>query len=235
MDVNSVEHIDGVPTGETETLHTAPVKDDVSEVTNVAPLPTYSFGEKRKKKKPADKTVHVSNIIDGTGTIFVKGTIHDYKKLLLRIQSFVESKNPDLQGSKRYTIKPPQLARVGSKKVAWTNFYDICNVMQRSPEHVLQFVLAELGTEGSIGGDGQLTLKGKFGPKHIECLLRKYIIEYVTCSMCKSPNTTLSRDSSTRLFNINCSACGASRSVTTIRSGFHAVSRADRRKAKQAG
>jgi translation initiation factor 2 subunit 2 len=47
--------------------------------------------------------------------------------------------------------------------------------MQRSPEHVLQFVLAELGTEGSIGGDGQLTLKGKFGPKHIECLLRKYI------------------------------------------------------------
>lgn len=47
--------------------------------------------------------------------------------------------------------------------------------MQRSPDHVLQFVLAELGSEGSIGGDGHLTVKGKFGPKHIESLLRKYI------------------------------------------------------------
>lgn len=51
--------------------------------------------------------------------------------------------------------------------------------MQRTPDHVLQFVLAELGTEGSIGGDGQLTLKGKFGPKHIESLLRKYISTFL--------------------------------------------------------
>lgn len=42
-------------------------------------------------------------------------------------------------------------------------------------DHVHQFVLAELGTEGSIAGDGQLVLKGKYGPKNIESLLRKYI------------------------------------------------------------
>lgn len=106
--------------------------------------------------------------------------------------------------------------------------------MQRQSDHVTQFVLAELGTEGSISGDGQLILKGRFGPKHIESLLRKYITEYVTCSMCRSPQTTLERDSRTRLFNILCAACGANRSVTSIRSGFHAVSRADRRKAKNA-
>lgn len=49
--------------------------------------------------------------------------------------------------------------------------------MNRSQDHVFQFVLAELGTEGSIAGDGQLVLKGKYGPKHIEALLRKYISE----------------------------------------------------------
>lgn len=35
-----------------------------------------------------------------------------------------------------------------------------------------------LGTEGSIAGDGQLVLKGKYGPKHIEALLRKYISRF---------------------------------------------------------
>lgn len=83
--------------------------------------------------------------------------------------------------------------------------------MNRNQDHVHQFVLSELGTEGSIAGDGQLVLKGKYGPKHIEALLRKYITEYVTCQMCKSPNTTMERDSRIRLFNQHCEACGAYR------------------------
>lgn len=79
-------------------------------------------------------------------------------------------------------LVPKKLRGLISKKSAECNDSPIYPVlipllfsMQRSPDHVLQFVLAELGTEGSPGGDGQLTLKGKFGPKHIESLLRKYI------------------------------------------------------------
>eukprot|EP00382_Lankesteria_abbotti_P011039 CAMPEP_0113852920 /NCGR_PEP_ID=MMETSP0372-20130328/5916_1 /TAXON_ID=340204 /ORGANISM="Lankesteria abbotti" /LENGTH=148 /DNA_ID=CAMNT_0000824799 /DNA_START=101 /DNA_END=547 /DNA_ORIENTATION=+ /assembly_acc=CAM_ASM_000359 len=146
----------------------------------------------------------------------------------------ITQRNPDCQASKRYTIKPPQVARIGSKKVAWMNFQEICTIMERNPDHVLQFVVAELGTDGSVAGDGQLVLKGKFNTRNIESLLRKYITEYVTCSHCRSPKTLLDKDSRTRLYNIHCQACGASRSVTTIKSGFHAVSRADRRKAKMA-
>ena len=41
-------------------------------------------------------------------------------------------------------------------------------------------------------------------PKYIESLLRKYIVEYVTCQMCRSPNTTLTRDSVSRLFFVHC-------------------------------
>nr|BAN66211.1 eukaryotic translation initiation factor 2, beta, putative [Babesia bovis] len=104
--------------------------------------------------------------------------------------------------------------------------------MGRTMDHVHQFVLAELGTEGSIAGDGQLVLKGKYGPKNIESLLRKYITEYVTCSMCKSANTTMERDSRARLFTQHCEACGANRSVNPIKNGFHALNRGERRKAK---
>ena len=133
------------------------------------------------------------------------------KELLTRLYGIIENDNPSLGTTKKYIMKPPQLVRVGSKKVAWVNFTEICNLMKRPPDHLTQFVLAEFGTEGSIAGDGQLILRGNYKEKHAESLLRKYIREFVTCDMCKSANTTLARDSSTRLYNVTCHNCGASR------------------------
>merc|ERR1712014_246196 len=135
--------------------------------------------------------------------------------------------------AKKYALKPPQITRVGSKKVGWVNFTEICNMMNRPPDHVTNFVLAEFGTEGSIAGDGQLILKGRYLPKHAESLLRKYIKGFVTCEMCKSADTDLNRDSSSRLYMVNCKNCGASRAASSIKTGYHAVTRADRRAAKQ--
>lgn len=47
--------------------------------------------------------------------------------------------------------------------------------MHRNPEHCLSFVLAELGTTGSIDGSQRLMLRGRYVPKYMESLLRKYI------------------------------------------------------------
>lgn len=207
--------------------------NDVSAVKPEETNQMFDFGEKKKKKKKKEIAEQVQEIIiDGTGKVFERGAVYPYEELLHRIQDLINKHNIDLCISKKYTIKPPQVVRVGSKKVAWINFKEICTIMNRNEEHVFHFVLAELGTEGSIAGEGQLVLKGKYGPKHIEALLRKYITEYVTCQMCKSPNTTMEKDSRTRLFHQHCSACGANRSVTTIKSGFHALGRGERRKAK---
>lgn len=74
-----------------------------------------------------------------------------------------------------------------------------------------------------------LNQRGKYVPKYIESLLRKYIGEYVACSTCRSPNTDLTRDAVSRLYFVHCKSCGSSRSVGTIRTGFHAQTRADRR------
>merc|ERR1712113_33040 len=156
-----------------------------------------------------------------------------YEELLKRMYRIIEDKNPTLGTTKKYVMKPPQVIRVGSKKVGWVNFTEICNMMNRPPDHVMQFVLAEFGTEGSIAGDGQLILKGRYMPKHAESLLRKYMKEFVTCGMCKSPNTQLHRDNSTRLYNVICGNCTASRTAASIKSGYHAVTRADRRAAKR--
>ena len=45
-----------------------------------------------------------------------------------------------------------QVLRIGSKKTAFANFSEICRLLHRMPKHVLQFLLAELGTSGSIDG-----------------------------------------------------------------------------------
>merc|ERR1712187_228661 len=161
------------------------------------------------------------------------GEEYEYKFLLERLYKIIEDKNPSLGTTKKYVMRPPQIVRVGSTKVGWVNFTEICHLMNRPPDHVTTFVLAEFGTEGSMAGDGQLILKGRYQPKHAESLLRKYIKEFVTCAMCKSANTTLSRDSSTRLYVVACGNCGASRTASSIKQGYHAVTRADRRAAKQ--
>lgn len=157
-----------------------------------------------------------------------------YDELLDRVVDLLQTNNPALVQKTKRNIKPPQLTLLSSKKTLWINFQEICSMMQRSPDHVYQFFMAELGTEGSIDGNQRLIIRGKYVPKYIESLLRKYVVEYVTCEMCRSPNTDLKKDAGSRLHFLKCNDCGSSRSVAVIRSGYHATSRADRRAARNA-
>jgi len=47
--------------------------------------------------------------------------------------------------------------------------------MHREPQHVISFLLVEMGTTGSVDGSGRLVIKGKFQQKQIENILRRYI------------------------------------------------------------
>jgi hypothetical protein len=47
--------------------------------------------------------------------------------------------------------------------------------MHRQPEHVMMFLLAEMGTSGSLDGQQRLVIKGRFAPKNFEAILRRYI------------------------------------------------------------
>lgn len=131
-------------------------------------------------------------------------------------------------------MKPPQVVRVGTKRSVVLNFHEICLAMNRSAEQVMSFFMAELGTEGSIDGSKALVIKGKFLPKQIESLIKKYMSEFVQCQLCRSYDTGLMKDQATRLQFIECSRCGARRSVTTVKSGFHATTKKDRKAAKAA-
>lgn len=148
---------------------------------------------------------------------------YTYEELLKRVFDIMREKNPDMVAGekKRIIMKPPQVMRVGTKKSSFSNFVEICKMLHRQPKHLLAFLLAELGTSGSLDGTSQLIIKGRFQQKQIESVLRRYIKEYVTCHTCRSPDTLLQKD--TRLYFLQCETCGSRCSVASIKSGFQAV------------
>ncbi|KAF2875407.1 domain found in IF2B/IF5-domain-containing protein [Massariosphaeria phaeospora] len=146
----------------------------------------------------------------------------NYNLLLSRFFTLLHSHHPDLSsGSKSYKIPPPQCLREGNKKTIFANISEISKRMKRSDEHVTQFLFAELGTSGSVDGSRRLVIKGRFQQKQIENVLRRYIVEYVTCKTCRSPDTELSKGEN-RLYFVTCNSCGSRRSVTAIKTGFSA-------------
>ncbi|XP_057723094.1 eukaryotic translation initiation factor 2 subunit beta-like [Arachis stenosperma] len=205
-------------------------------------------GLKKKKKKP----VEISNLNEESGDAVEdlddaaeqdegdpislqprypwEGSDRDYQyeELLGRVFNILRENNPELAGDRRRTVmRPPQVLREGTKKTVFVNFMDLCKTMHRQPDHVMAFLLAELGTSGSLDGQQRLVVKGRFAPKNFEGILRRYINEYVICLGCKSPDTILSKEN--RLFFLRCEKCGSGRSVAPIKAGF--VARVGRRNA----
>ncbi|KAG4955083.1 hypothetical protein JHK82_040648 [Glycine max] len=197
---------------------------------------TAFTGLKKKKKKP----VEMGNLNDESGDAIEDLDDHpeddegemvvpqarypwegsdrnyEYEELLGRVFNILRENNPELAGDRRRTVmRPPQVLREGTKKT----------VMHRQPDHVMAFLLAELGTSGSLDGQQRLVVKGRFAPKNFEGILRRYVNEYVICLGCKSPDTILSKEN--RLFFLRCEKCGSGRSVAPIKAGF--VARVGRR------
>ncbi|XP_071785798.1 eukaryotic translation initiation factor 2 subunit 2-like [Asterias amurensis] len=194
--------------------------------------------KKKKKKKPKLEDIEAevmengekeeekedTEVKDTSGTTWA-GTERDYlyDELLTRVFDIMRAKNPDMVTGekKRFVMRPPQVVRVGTKKSSFVNFTDICKMLHRPTEHLLAFLLAEMGTSGSIDGNNQLIIKGRFQQKQIENILRRYIKEYVTCHTCRSSDTFLHKEN--RLFFLQCERCQSRCSVASIKSGYQAV------------
>ncbi len=194
-----------------------------------------SLAKKKKKKKvvaaaPAEGEAAAAE--DGAAWA-ASDRDYTYTELLERVMKIVQQNNPSLTERKRHVLPLPQIQRVGTRRTMWANFAQTAQLMRRSPEHVMSFMATDLGAECSLDASQRIIIKGRFLLKQIESVLRAYIREYVTCAICKNPETTLTRDSVTRLYFIQCESCGASRSVAPIKSGFHATMRAERRRANQ--
>ncbi|CAE8705415.1 unnamed protein product [Polarella glacialis] len=105
--------------------------------------PGSTKSKKKKEGKDEKGDDEVNEDCSGVGGKLVGndwsvGPTYTYEEMLIRMYKIIEDKNPSLGTKERYVLKPPQTVRVGSKKVAWVNFSELCVMMKRPVEHVVQ-------------------------------------------------------------------------------------------------
>ncbi len=109
----------------------------------------------------------------------------------------------------RFVIPEVDVIQEGKITVV-RNFIDIVDVLRRDQQHVLQFLLRELGTPGNIEGR-RVVLKAKVSPAQITNKIQTYTDTFVICSECGRPDTKMNKEGRTLV--LECEACGAHRPV----------------------
>ena len=78
--------------------------------------------------------------------------MYNYMDLLDRIEKTIsEKKKNDDEEEKEEKGENPIAKPISSTKTSWHNFYAISQQIQREPQHILDFVKAELDVEGNFG------------------------------------------------------------------------------------
>jgi translation initiation factor 2 subunit 2 len=91
----------------------------------------------------------------------------------------------------------------------------------RDPQHVLQYLLRELGTPGNIDGRRSV-LKAKISTAQISERVQEYTDTFVICSECGLPDTQMLKEG--RILVLECEACGARRPVNAKKSSKNGTS-----------
>ncbi|CAL8073187.1 unnamed protein product [Calicophoron daubneyi] len=205
------------------------VIDDVDQLAENLEQELY-FTSKKKKKKPKavdDENFATLDSTEPSADTLAKENVDSsgftYDMLLTRVFTQLGALNPELASDqkRRLVMVPPQMARIGTKKTLFVNFATICRLLNRDQSHLTTYILAELGTQGSVDANGALLIRGRYQSKHMEPVLRNYCRNYVLCGTCQSSETELCKDS--RLLFLHCHRCGSRITVKNVTSGFQAV------------
>lgn len=134
----------------------------------------------------------------------------DYLALLDRAKDVLPE---TIENHERFALPELDILQEG-KITVFRNFLDVTDKLRRDPQHVLQYLLKELGTPGNIEGR-RVVFKAKINPQHINEKIMNYTETYVICSECGLPDTKIEKDDRTLI--LVCEACGARRSINIRR------------------
>ncbi|MCL6579212.1 MAG: translation initiation factor IF-2 subunit beta [Candidatus Bathyarchaeota archaeon] len=134
---------------------------------------------------------------------------YDYDALLKKARSQI----PEIT-SKQERLELPRLNHsvIGMRTIIY-NFKEIADALNRDPQHLLKFLTRETATAATIQ-ESRAIFKGKFSHETIERLLQRYMETFVTCPVCKRPDTKIVKEK--RLSFLVCEACGARSAVQQL-------------------
>ncbi|MCW4003318.1 MAG: translation initiation factor IF-2 subunit beta [Candidatus Bathyarchaeota archaeon] len=115
---------------------------------------------------------------------------------------------------KRERLELPRLLvnTVGMRTII-SNFKELADALDRDPQHVLKFLTREMATAATFQ-DSRAIFQGKFQRESFERLLQRYLESYVTCPVCKRPDTRVVKEK--RLSFLVCNACGAKSAIKQL-------------------
>lgn len=132
--------------------------------------------------------------------------VESYEALLKKAYAHVTEPS---EVHERFTV-PEARSYIEGKTTVLENFTDIADVARREKDHLMKYLLGELGTAGKIDGNRAI-FNGKFENSLINGLIKSYVEDYVICSECGKPDTRLVKDD--RYLVLRCDACGGHRPV----------------------
>lgn len=132
--------------------------------------------------------------------------VESYEALLNK--AYEEVTEPSEDGE-RWSYPEPR-SIVEGKTTILENFSDIVSALRRDQDHLMKYLLSELGTAGKIDGSRAI-FNGKFEDSLFSPMIRGYVDDYVICSECGKPDTRLFKDD--RVLLLKCEACGSHRPV----------------------
>ncbi len=129
-----------------------------------------------------------------------------YEDLLKNAYSHISEKTAS---SERFVV-PEAKAYIEGKTTILENFAEIADTVRRDKDHLMKYILGELGTSGKIDGNRAI-FNGKFEISLFRMIIKSYVDDYVICSECGKPDTRLVKDD--RVLTLRCDACGGHRPV----------------------
>lgn len=186
------------------------VDDELAEMFNLDK-------KKKKSKEKKDKEKKTKNIDELTITYHPLESPPTYTYTELLDNLYKQMGDLVTKDTHKFMICQPIVVKITVKKVLWSNFNETCLAINRTPEHLFLYITSELNTEASFNESKQLIIKGKYHSKNIENILRKYVCCYVQCNLCRSYETTIIKDTTTRLQYLVCNSCKGSKTIPIIK------------------
>ncbi len=112
----------------------------------------------------------------------------------------------------RLKVPEPDVEAVGNRTTL-RNLKEITDALNRKPNHLMKYLLRELGTAGNLEGTKGV-FQGRFGKFALRERIGRYVEEFVICRECGKPDTKIIKEG--RIHILKCEACGAKSSVRGV-------------------
>jgi translation initiation factor 2 subunit 2 len=136
--------------------------------------------------------------------------MENYEKLLDNIYKNLPKERVSTE---RFEIPKAEVSVVGSRTII-KNFKEICDKLNRDPNHLAKFLSKELAAPGNIEGERYI-INSKISEKIINDKIKKYCENFVICKQCNRPDTRLV-EFERGIYYMQCDACGARSPVPKV-------------------